>query len=50
MDSELFWMLVGNKVQTHFLYYRILTEDEFKEILIKINKEEENNKNKETPK
>ena len=36
MDIEFFWCLVGNRVQSHFLYSDVLTIEEFKEICKKI--------------
>jgi hypothetical protein len=35
MDSETLWMLVGSRVQTHFLYNNILTKEEFEKIKLK---------------
>ena len=36
MDTEEFWCLVGDRVQTHFLYHTSLTKDQFKKIKKKI--------------
>jgi len=37
--SELFWCMVGDRVQSHFLYKKNLTEEEFKKIKQKAHKE-----------
>ena len=36
--TELFWCMVGDKVQSYFLYKKNLTEEEFKEIKKKAHK------------
>ena len=40
MDSEMFWFLVGDRVQCWFLYESNLTKEQFKDIKKKIIKEE----------
>jgi len=39
MDTGMFWGLVGDRVQTWFLYHTILTKEQFKEICKKVRKE-----------
>ena len=39
MDSELFWCLVGDKIQSWFLYNSILTKKQFKELCFDVRKE-----------
>lgn len=39
MDAELFWLMVGDRVQTWFLYHSTLTKEQFKEICNKIRSE-----------
>ena len=38
MDTELFWNLVGDRVQTWFLYHSILTKEQFNKIKEEVNK------------
>lgn len=37
--DELMWMIIGNKVQSHFLYDSTLTKERFEEIKKEVLKE-----------
>ena len=37
VESELFWCIVGDRVQTHFLYKTVLSKEEFQNIKLRVN-------------
>jgi len=39
MDTELFWSIVGDRVQSWFLYHIVLTKEQFIDICKKVREE-----------